>query len=155
MDGPSKGDSATWYWEHGGRSRAGGHVVLQSTERGSRLHSKKMQKLHKVEMVVEQRHPDMMIYTSAIGEKVWSIFRGSSPSETRAAEINWKSHCWLCSDQFHNQWRAELRGAAKWLYPRANSTMESLIDRQGKQANTATDKEEMLTLEFFPLYDDD
>ena len=34
-------------------------------------------------------------------------------------------------------------------------TVEALTDRQGKQANTSLEKEEMLRREFFPLNDDD
>jgi len=45
--------------------------------------------------------------------------------------------------------------AAKFTNPRAGATVETLTDREGKQANTIAEKKEMLRGESFPLNDGD
>jgi hypothetical protein len=64
-----------------------------------------------------------------------------------------KSQMW--SDYLQNLQGAEVWRAAKYVDPQAGATVEALTDREGKQANTAIEKEEMLRLESFPLNDDD
>ena len=46
-------------------------------------------------------------------------------------------------------------GLARYANPRAGMTVEALTDREGKQANTSQEKEEMLRRESFPPNDDD
>ena len=50
---------------------------------------------------------------------------------------------------------AEVWRAAKHVDPPVGAMVEGITDREGKQVNTAIDKQEMLTLESFPLNDDD
>ena len=45
--------------------------------------------------------------------------------------------------------------AAQYANPRVGVTVETLTDREGKQANTALEKEDMLRHDSFPLNDDD
>jgi hypothetical protein len=45
--------------------------------------------------------------------------------------------------------------AAKYVNPCAGATVEVLTDREGKRANTATEKKEMLRRESLPQNDDD
>jgi len=45
--------------------------------------------------------------------------------------------------------------AARYVNHRASMTVEALSDREGKQANTPLEKEEMLSHESFPPNDDD
>jgi hypothetical protein len=61
----------------------------------------------------------------------------------------------MWSDYLQNLRGAEVWRAAKYVDTRAGATVEALTDREGKQANTAMEKEEMLRLESFPLNDDD
>jgi len=49
---------------------------------------------------------------------------------------------------------AEVWRAARYANPRASMTSEALTDREGKQANPATEKEERLRRESFPPNDD-
>jgi len=42
---------------------------------------------------------------------------------------------------------AEVWRAARYTNPRASMTVEAMTDREGKQANTGREKEEMLTRE--------
>jgi hypothetical protein len=49
----------------------------------------------------------------------------------------------------------EVWRAAKFTNPRAGATLEALTDTEGKQANTITEKEEMLRRESCPLNDGD
>jgi len=49
----------------------------------------------------------------------------------------------------------EVRRAAKFTNPRAGATVDALTDRDGKQANTIAEIEEMLRGESFPLNDGD
>jgi hypothetical protein len=64
-----------------------------------------------------------------------------------------KSQMW--SDYLQNLRGAEVWRAAKYVNPWAGATVEALMDREGKQANTAIEKKEMLRLECFALNDDD
>jgi hypothetical protein len=57
-------------------------------EQGSGRHSKENQDLHKVEKVAERGHQHKKKDTQARKEKTWMTLGGSSPSESRAAEIN-------------------------------------------------------------------
>jgi hypothetical protein len=50
---------------------------------------------------------------------------------------------------------AEFWRAAPYANPRADMTVEALTDREGKKANTSTEKEEMLRRESFPPNDND
>jgi len=61
----------------------------------------------------------------------------------------------MWSDYLKNLRRAEVRRAAQCANPRAGMTVESLTDREGKQANTLLEKEEMLRHESFPPNDGD
>ena len=45
--------------------------------------------------------------------------------------------------------------AARYANPRAGMTVEAFTDREGKQANTSMEKEEMLRHESFPPNDGD
>jgi len=61
----------------------------------------------------------------------------------------------MWSDYLQNLRGAEVWRAAKYVDPRVGATVEALTDREGTQANTAIEKEEMLRLESFPMNDDD
>jgi len=61
----------------------------------------------------------------------------------------------MWSDYLQNLRGAEGWRAAQCVDPRAAATVEALTDREGKQANTTIEKEEMLRGESFPLNDDD
>ena len=50
---------------------------------------------------------------------------------------------------------AEVWRAAQYANPRAGRTVEALTEREGRQANTAAEKEEMLRRESFPPNDND
>jgi len=56
----------------------------------------------------------------------------------------------MWSDYLHNLREAEVWRPAPFANPQVAITMEALTDRECKQANTATEKEEMLTDESFP-----
>jgi len=64
-----------------------------------------------------------------------------------------KSQIW--SDYLQNLRGAEVWRAARYANLWVGMTVEALTDKEGKQANTATDKEEMLRRESFPQNDDD
>jgi len=59
-----------------------------------------------------------------------------------------KSRMW--SDYLQNLRGAEVWRAARYANPRAGATVEALTDKEGKQANTSLEKEEMLRHESFP-----
>jgi len=61
----------------------------------------------------------------------------------------------MWSEYLQNLREAEVWSAARYANPRAGMTMEALTDREGKQANTSVEKEEMLRRESFPPNDDD
>jgi len=64
-----------------------------------------------------------------------------------------KSKMW--SEYLQNLRGAEVWRAARYANPRAGMTVEALVHREGKQGNTATEKEEMLRRESFPPNDND
>jgi len=64
-----------------------------------------------------------------------------------------KNQIW--SNYFQNLRGAEGWRAARYANPRAGMTVEALTDRQGNQANTSSEKEEMLKHESFPPNDGD
>jgi len=59
------------------------------------------------------------------------------------------------SDYLQNIRGAEVWRAAQYAYPQAGMTVEALTDREGKQANTSLEKEEMLRHESIPPNDCD
>jgi hypothetical protein len=59
-----------------------------------------------------------------------------------------KSKMW--SQYLQNLRGDEVCRAAGYANHRAGMTVETLMDREGKQVNTATEKEEMLSCESFP-----
>jgi len=59
----------------------------------------------------------------------------------------------MLSDYMQNLWGAEEWWAAHYANPCMGMTMVTLMEREGKQANTATEKEEMLRRESFPPND--
>ena len=61
----------------------------------------------------------------------------------------------MWNDYGQNFRGGEVWMATKFTNPRAGATVEALTDREGKQANTIAEKEEMLTGESFPLNDGD
>jgi len=60
----------------------------------------------------------------------------------------------MWSEYFQNLRGAEVWRAVRYVNPRAGMTVEALTDREGKQANTSQEKEEMLRCESFPPNDD-
>jgi uncharacterized protein (DUF1786 family) len=62
-------------------------VVSVNIEQGSGCHSKQNQDLRKVEQVVERGHQGKKKETRATKEKTRTTLGGSSPSESRDAEI--------------------------------------------------------------------
>jgi len=62
-----------------------------------------------------------------------------------------KSKFW--GDYLRNPWGEEVWRAARYVNPRAGTTLEALTDRDGKQANTSLEKQEMLRHESFPPND--
>jgi hypothetical protein len=64
-----------------------------------------------------------------------------------------KSQMW--TDNLQNLRGAEEVRAAQYVNPPVSMTVEPSIDREGKQAHTATEKEEMLRCESFRPNDDD
>jgi len=61
----------------------------------------------------------------------------------------------MWGDYLQNLRGAEVWRAARYANPRAGTTVEALTDRDGKQANTSLEKEEMLRHESFPPNDGD
>jgi len=61
----------------------------------------------------------------------------------------------MWSEYLQNLRGADVWRAARYANPRAGMTVEALTDREGKQANTSQEKEEMLRRESFPPNDDD
>ena len=61
----------------------------------------------------------------------------------------------MCGDYLQNLRGAEEWRAARYGNPPAGTTVEALTDRDGKQANTSLEKEDILRHEFFPLNDGD
>jgi len=61
-----------------------------------------------------------------------------------------QSKSWMGNDSVQNLRGGELRRAAKFDNTHAGATVEALTDREGKQANTIAEKEEMLRGESFP-----
>jgi len=66
-----------------------------------------------------------------------------------------RSKSQMRSDYLQNLQGAEVWRAAQYTNPRAGRTVEALTDREGRQANTAAEKEEMLRRESFPPNDND
>jgi hypothetical protein len=66
-----------------------------------------------------------------------------------------RSKSQMSTDYLQNLKGAEVWRAARYGNPRASMTVEALTDGEGKQANPATEKEEMLRRESFPPNDDD
>jgi len=64
-----------------------------------------------------------------------------------------KSRMW--DDYLQNLRGGEVWRAGKFTNPRAGATVEASTHREGKQANTVAEKEEMLRGESFPLHDGD
>jgi len=61
----------------------------------------------------------------------------------------------MWDDYLHNLRGAEVRRAARYANPRAGMTVEAVTDKEGKQANTLLEKEQMLRHESFPPDDGD
>jgi len=61
----------------------------------------------------------------------------------------------MWSEYLHNLREAEVWRAARYANPRAGTTVEALTDREGKQANTSLETEEMLRRKSCPPNDDD
>jgi hypothetical protein len=60
----------------------------------------------------------------------------------------------MWNDYLQNLRGAEVWRAAKYVDPQVGATVEVQMDREGKQANTVIEKEEMLRLESCPLNED-
>jgi len=56
----------------------------------------------------------------------------------------------MCSEYLHNLMGTKVWRAARYTNPRMGMTREALPDREGKLANTATEKEQMLRCESDP-----
>ena len=67
----------------------------------------------------------------------------------------WQSQSQMWSDYLQNLRGAEVWRAAQCTNPQGGMTVEAITDREGKQENTATEKEEMPRRKSFPLNDDD
>jgi len=61
----------------------------------------------------------------------------------------------MWSEYLPNLWGPEVWRAARYVNPRTNTTVEALTDREGKQANTSLEKDEMLRRASFLPNDDD
>jgi len=61
----------------------------------------------------------------------------------------------MWSEYLQNLRGADVWRAARYANPRAGMIMEALTDREGKQANTSMEKEDLLRRESFPPNDDD
>jgi hypothetical protein len=61
----------------------------------------------------------------------------------------------MWSEYMQNLRGAEVWRAAQYAKPRAGMIVEAITDREGKEANTSQEKEEMLRRESFPPNDDD
>jgi len=61
----------------------------------------------------------------------------------------------MWGDYLQNLGGAEVWRAAPYANPQAGTTVEALTDRDGKQANTSLEKEEMLRHKSFPPNDGD
>jgi hypothetical protein len=65
----------------------------------------------------------------------------------------YKRQMW--SDHLQNHRAAEVWRVVKYVNPRSGATVEALTDREDQDANTDTEKEEMLRRESFPQNNDD
>jgi len=84
--------------------------------------------------------------------------RNSEEAARAKAELQksiWQSKREMWSDCLEHLRGAEVWRAARYANPRAGMTVEALKDREGKQANTSLEKEEMLRHESFPPNDGD
>jgi len=61
----------------------------------------------------------------------------------------------MWSDYLQNLRGGDVRRAVKYVDPRAGSKVEALMNREGKQANTAIEKDEILRLLSITLNDND
>jgi hypothetical protein len=61
----------------------------------------------------------------------------------------------MWNDRVQSVRGSKVRGVAKFTTPPAGATLEALTDREGKQATTIAEKEEMLRGDYFPLNDRD
>jgi hypothetical protein len=61
----------------------------------------------------------------------------------------------MWSEYLQNLRGAEVWRAARYANTREGMSVEAPTEREGKQANTATEKEEMLRREYFPPNDND
>jgi hypothetical protein len=61
----------------------------------------------------------------------------------------------MCSDDLQNLRSAEVWRVARYANPRASMTLEALTDREVKQSNTATAKEEILRRKSLPPNNND
>jgi len=66
-----------------------------------------------------------------------------------------QSKSWMWNDYVQNLRRCEFWRVAKFINPRAGATMQALTGREGNQANTIAEEEEMLRGESVPLNDGD
>jgi len=67
----------------------------------------------------------------------------------------WQSKSKMWSEYLQNPRGAEDWRATRYANPRVCMTVEALTDRDGKQANTAMEKEDMLRRESFPPNNND
>jgi len=74
-------------------------------------------------------------------------------AELQKSILSAKDRMW--KDYLKNMRGAEVWRAAKYANPRAGATGEALTDRDGRQANTITEKEETLRRESFPSNEHD
>jgi len=80
---------------------------------------------------------------------------GAARAKAKLQKSIRKSKSQMWSHYLQNLRGAEVWRAAEYVDPRAGATLEAPMDREGHQANTALEKEEILRLESFPLNDDD
>jgi hypothetical protein len=79
----------------------------------------------------------------------------AAKAKAELQRLNRHSKRKMWSEYLQNLRGAEVWRAARYVNPRPGMTVEALTDREGKQANTSLEKEEMLRRETFPLNDDD
>jgi len=152
MGGTSEGESAIRCRVHSGRGGAGGRMVSGSNEQRSRRHSKENQDSCQIKEMVERRHQRKK-KDGKEREKEKTALGEGCPGEGRAPEVDPAVQERNVERLLENLRGAEVWRAARFANPQAGMTVEALTDREGKQANTSLEKEEMLRHESFPPND--
>jgi len=126
---------AAWCQEAMGHGLDATAMNIRICAQSKRWWNTDISETRKVVGTEEQSRPNMVKATRAKAEL--------AKSSTQSKRKMWSEYLQILRG-------AEVWRAARYRNPRASTTMYALTDREGKQANTSVEKEDMLRLESFP-----